>query len=547
MLKLVPLGGLGEIGLNAMLLEAQGERVLIDCGLMFPHGDFPGVEVFVPDFTALTEGAAKLKAVVLTHAHEDHVGALPWLLKKQPVPIYGTRFTLALVRHRLDELSIRADLRVFEPRERVKLCPAFTVEPIRVTHSVPDAVGLIFDTPHGRLVHTGDFKLDGAPIDGQLTDLHRLGEAGEQGVDLLLSDSTNAEVPGTTGSEHAVVETLERLITPYPGRVVVTLFGSHLHRVHFLLGLAEKLGRKVLLAGRSLQRNVSLARELGYLKVNDELLIDFGALSMVPKQQTLVIATGAQGEPRSALWQMLSATPGDLRIEPGDLLLFSSRTIPGNATSVATLIDTALSRGAKVLYPAIERGLHASGHAANDEQRKMIEVVKPRGFIPIHGELKHLHRHSQLAREARVPQVLLATDGDVVGVNGEGLSSLGRVAHGRAAFRREGDAAISQEAIDERRLIAAAGVVFVSVIIDMRNGTLLDGPRITSRGLGADESAAVQVAADGAKQALAEISTQKLLGDEVLVRDTLVSIVRRAFKQLTGSRPAVVPVVLKTR
>ena len=314
MLKLVPLGGLGEIGLNAMLLEAQGERVLIDCGLMFPHGDFPGVEVFVPDFTALTEGAAKLKAVVLTHAHEDHVGALPWLLKKQPVPIYGTRFTLALVRHRLDELSIRADLRVFEPRERVKLCPAFTVEPIRVTHSVPDAVGLIFDTPHGRLVHTGDFKLDGAPIDGQLTDLHRLGEAGEQGVDLLLSDSTNAEVPGTTGSEHAVVETLERLITPYPGRVVVTLFGSHLHRVHFLLGLAEKLGRKVLLAGRSLQRNVSLARELGYLKVNDELLIDFGALSMVPKQQTLVIATGAQGEPRSALWQMLSATPGDLRI-----------------------------------------------------------------------------------------------------------------------------------------------------------------------------------------------------------------------------------------
>jgi ribonuclease J len=311
------------------------------------------------------------------------------------------------------------------------------------------------------------------------------------------------------------------------------------------MALAERLGRRVLLAGRSLQRNVDLARALGFIKVQYETLIDASELSGLPKEKVLIIATGAQGEPRSALMQMLSTGSRDLRLEPNDLLLMSSRTIPGNAPAVAALIDSALARGAKVLYPAIEPGLHASGHAANDEQRKMIQAVKPRGFIPVHGELKHLHRHLALARAAGVPQTLLATDGDVVGVDTHGLTSLGRVPHGRSAFRREADAAITYEALEERRGIAAAGVVFVCVIINSATGAIVDGPRVVTRGLGLDEAAAVPVATEGARLALAELSAQRLADDEVLVKDALVLGTRRAFKQLTGSRPTVVPVVLK--
>lgn len=545
MLKLAPLGGLGEIGLNAMLLEARGERVLIDCGLMFPHGDFPGVDIFVPDFSAIDESTATLKAVVLTHAHEDHIGALPFLLRRHPVPVYGTRFTIALARHRLEESGIDADLRVFEPKEVVKLSSSLSVEPIRVTHSVPDAVGLIFHTPLGRVVHTGDFKLDGAPIDGKLTDLTRLAEAGDQGVDLLLSDSTNAEVRGTTPSESVIAETLERLITPYPGRVIVSLFGSHLHRVQFLFSLAEKLGRKVLLQGRSLQRNVDVARALGFLHIDSRLLVDSDALTTLARRQVLIIATGAQGEPRSALMQMLTPSERNVRLEPGDLLLLSSRTIPGNAPAVAALIDAALARGAKVLYPTLEPGLHASGHAANDEQRKMIEVVKPRGFVPIHGELKHLHRHLALAREVGVPQTMLVTDGEVVGVDEQGLTSLGQIPHGRAAFRRDADAPVEWEALEERKGLSSSGVVFVALVIDRNRGTIVDGPRVVTRGLGTDEIAAAPRAAEGARIALAELSAARLIDDEALVKETLVLGVRRAFKQLTGSKPVVVALVLK--
>lgn len=546
MLKVAPLGGLGEVGLNTMVLEHAGERVLIDCGLMFPRGDQPGVEIVLPDFSLLKDAPESLKAVVLTHAHEDHLGALPYLLRELNVPVYGTPFTLALARYRLEEAGLHGDLREIGPRTEFAVGDTFRFEPVRVTHSIPDAVGLVVRTPAGTLVHSGDFKLDGMPIDGKLTDLERFGELGEEGVTVFLSDSTNAEVPGTTGSEQLVKDTFERLFTSASGRIVVSLFGSHLHRVTHALELARRFGRKVILAGRSLQRNVELAQGVGLLEKYGDVLVPYEAAPELAPSKLLVLCTGAQAEPKSALMGMLASEPGPLRIAAGDLVILSSRTIPGNEPGVALMMNRLLARGARVVYPGIEPGVHVSGHAARDEQRKMLEVVKPRHFVPIHGELKHLHRHLELAREAGLGdgQLFLMTNGDVVGFDRERATTLGRVPSGQVLMRREGVAAISQETVNERRWLAEAGVVVVTVVLQLGSGKILARPTAHGRGLQDEEAAALPLAAEGAGLALDEM-LEATRGDDERVREELVRGVRRVFKQLLGTRPVVMPLVVR--
>jgi ribonuclease J len=463
------------------------------------------------------------------------------------VPVYGTRFTLALARHRLEEAGIRADLREIAPGETMQISPAFRVEPVRVTHSVPDAVGLVVRTPTATLVHSGDFKLDGAPIDGQLTDLRRFGEVGEQGVDVLLSDSTNAEVPGSTPSERVVEETFGRILARAAGRrVFITLFGSHLHRVQHTVELARRHGRRVLLLGRSLIRNVELAQGAGILPPWHEVLVPGEAAASLPRGELLVLCTGAQAEPRSGLSNLLNPEPGPLRLERGDLVLLSSRTIPGNEPKVTDLMNRLLARGAEVIYPAIEPGIHVSGHASRDEQRRLLEVVKPRHFVPVHGELRHLHQHLQLASglglDAR--RLFLMTDGDVVGFTREGGTALGRVAAGRRPMRREGLAAFTDAVLADRRGLAESGLVVVVVALELGSGLVRSTPTVHGQALAPEEQAALPLAAEGARQALQELS-EAMRGDDARVREALVRGTRRVFKQLLGVRPVVLPLVVR--
>jgi ribonuclease J len=546
MLKVTPLGGLGEVGMNAMVLEHAGERVLVDCGVRFPRPDQLGIDVVVPDFTSLRDEPDRLKAVVLTHAHEDHLGALSFLLREWPVPVYGTPFTLALARHRLDEAGLSADLRQIGPGEAFAVGDSFSIEPVQVTHSVPDAVGLFVKTPSASLIHSGDFKLDLSPIDGKLTDLARLGVLGEQGVDLLLSDSTNAENDGWTPSEALVKDTFERLFRTASGRIVVAQFGSHLHRVQHLLRLAVTLGRQVALSGRSLIRNVELARAVGRLEVPDGLLLTLEAAGKLPRERVLVISTGAQAEVRSGLSWLASDEPGPLRLEAGDLVVISARAIPGNEPNIALLLNALYAKGVTVAYPGNEPGVHVSGHASRHEQTRLLETVRPKAFVPIHGELRHLHRHRLTAMETGLDaaHTLVATNGDILGLDATGLHSLGRAPVGQWPMRREGLAPVSEASLQERKRLAEVGLVIVVVVMQQGGGKVLHGPVVSGQGLSGEEKSALALAAEGAALELKELSTA-VRGDDERVREAMTQGVRRVFKQLFGSRPFLHPVVVR--
>jgi ribonuclease J len=547
MLRVIPLGGLGEIGLNCMLFESGDEMVLVDAGVMFPTHAQPGVDVVVPDFTYLLANAHKLKGVFLTHGHEDHVGALPWLLRQVPMPVYGTRYTLGFLRSRLEEAGVQSDLREVEPRESVRVGRHFTAEAVRVTHSVPDAVGYLLDTPEGTVVHTGDFKLDPDPTDGKFTDLERLGEAGERGVLALLSDSTNSEVRTETPSERVVAETFQRLFPQMTGRIVVALFASNMNRVRHLVELAPKLGRKVVLLGRSMIRNVETARELGVLKVPDGLLISPEAAGGLPARQVMVLTTGSQAEPRSGLSALAQGhNDGPIRLQPGDTVVFSSSPIPGNERAVGELIDLLQWKGAKVVYNRVEPGVHVSGHASRPQQQRMLELVKPRHFLPVHGELRHLQHHLDLAREVGVEAagLLLARNGDVVQFK-DGYGGLkGTVPTGRLYQERGSEVPVGLDVIAERLRLSETGLLVAVVVIDRSNNGLMTGPVLTGQGLTPEEMALLPRVADEARGLFLELSPA-LRGDDALVKDELARAVRRAHKQRTGKRPAVMPLVVK--
>jgi ribonuclease J len=545
MLQVIPLGGLGEIGLNSLVIACNGEMLLIDAGLMFPSEGMPGVDIIIPDFTHLKQNAACLKGVVLTHGHEDHLGALPYLLGEVNVPVYGTRFTLAMARHRLDELGVEADLREIEPREPFNVGTMFKVEASRVTHTVPDAVGFIIRTPEGTFIHTGDFKLDPDPIDGLRTDMERWGEAGEEGVLCLLSDSTNSELTEETGSERVVEQTFERLFQGATGRIVVALFSSNLHRVRHLLTLAEKLGRKVALQGRSMQRNVEMARQLGYLDVPDSLFVHLDTVPLLPAQRVLVLTTGAQGEPRAGLSQLASGD-GPLKVGPGDLVVLSSRPIPGNERGVGALIDQLHWRGAKVVYAQVEPGVHVSGHASRPQQQRVLELVRPSHFIPVHGEGRHLHRHLATAREAGLEpaQCLLAQDGDVVGFEEGRGRFTGSVPSGRIFKDRFGGGMVTPDTLHERVRLSETGLVAAVVVLQRGTQQLVGGPQLSGQGLSLDEQVLLPRVAQDARALFEELSVQ-LRGDDALVREELTRVVRRAFRLYSSKRPLVVPMVVR--
>ena len=548
-LRIIPLGGLGEIGLNLMLIEycpAGSEdiaAIAVDCGLMFPEREMLGIDVVIPDFSYLRE-KRHLKGVVFTHGHEDHIGALPHLLREFNVPVYGTPFTLGLLRDKLDEHDLLDDteLHEFRPRQSWQVGP-FQIEGIHVTHSIIDAVALAITTPLGVVVHTGDFKIDQTPIDGRQSDIARLAELGEQGVLLLLSDSTNVERPGTTPSERTVTRPLEDLMAHASGKVLVATFASHIHRIRQVVDLSVKQGRAVGVVGKSLVNNIEIAREVSHLKIPADTLVDVGKIGDRDPQTVTLLTTGSQGEPLSALSRIATGDHPHVKIRPGDTVILSSRVIPGNERTIARLLDHLCRRGADVYYEAIAC-VHVSGHASQEELQLMLNLLRPQFFVPIHGELRFLVRHCELARGVGVDPtgVFLLEDGQVLEITTKGAHVTESVPAGRVFV--DGLGGVEEEVLRDRRHMAEDGLVVAIVGIAQQTGELLTGPDLLSRGfLAATNGEGFDAAKEAVRAALGELPRESRT-DVGMVKEQVRQVLRRYFRRTLGRRPVVLPFVM---
>lgn len=531
-LRLVPLGGLGEIGMNCMAIEHDGVRIAVDCGLSFDSRGL-GVDAFHADFRWLTQEPSRFVAVVLTHGHEDHIGALPFLLRECPVPVYGPQYAIALARERLAEHALDADslLRTIRPGDRIMVGP-FEIEPYRVTHSMPDCTGLILRTPQGVVVHSGDFKIDPAPTDGEGFDMARLARLrDEEGVRLLLSDSTNAVVEGKTSSEQEVAQRLLELIQEAPARVVVSLFASNVHRIRALAEAARRTGRKLCLMGRSLELHGRLGENAGYLPDLASVRIPRELAQSTPRDRLLVAATGTQGEEPAALTRLAHDAHPELRLEPGDRVIHSARIIPGNEANVFALLNHFERRGIEVFWARIDPGVHASGHAYRDEQRALIEHLRPRAFIPVHGTFMHLSRHAEIARESGVEEILTVENGSVVEIDGAGLRVAGRVPVGRVY--RSGGTRIPERVIRDRKLMAELGLAVVTVLVDAK-GRPLGACDLLTRGVVYEDEE--QALLDEACTAVLEALEEAEWIVERPTRDELEIEAKRALKRFFARR-----------
>ena len=484
-IKISFLGGLNEIGKNLTVYEYENDIILVDCGMAFPDGEMPGVDLVIPDFSYLEKNRDKIRGVLLTHGHEDHIGALPYLLKSLNVPIFGTRLTLGLVEGKLREHNLleRANLNVVNAGGTVKL-GAFQVEFIRVNHSIPDAVGFAIRTPAGTIVMTGDFKIDCTPIQGEMIDLARFSELGQEGVLALLADSTNAERPGFTMSERTVGGSFDTLFKrAEKERIIIATFASNIHRVQQIIDCAEKYGRKVALSGRSMINVVGVAMELGYLKVPDGLLIDLNLLNRYPKDQVVLITTGSQGEPMSALTRMAYSDHRRVEVGPGDFIIISANPIPGNEKTVGAVINELLKLGCEVVYESMYE-VHVSGHACQEELKIMLGITKPKYFIPVHGEQKHMAKHAQLAHAMGLDNdhVFIADIGKTVELSNDGMKVLADVPAGRVLVDGLGVGDVGSIVLRDRKHLAQDGLLVVVCTIDSADGHIISGPDIVSRG-----------------------------------------------------------------
>jgi ribonuclease J len=541
------LGGVGEIGLNSLVLENADTLVLVDAGLMFPEDHMLGIDIVIPDFSYLFERRDKAAAIILTHGHEDHLGAVPFLLKELPLPVYGTPLTLALLREKLKEHEIldQADLREIRPRQTLSLGP-FTFEFIGVSHSIVDGVGFAVKTPQGVLIHSGDFKVDQTPIVGLSTDLNRFAAWGEAGVLALLSDSTNAERPGFTLSERQIGLTLEELIREAPGRVIVAVFASHIQRLQQIVRLAAKYDRRVLFNGKSMVINTRIAKELGYLTVEPDLEITVGDLERLPPHQTIIVTTGSQGEPLSALARIALEAHKHIRIQQDDLVILSSKFIPGNERAITTVINNLCRLGAEVVYEQVA-DIHVSGHACQGELKLLLNLTRPRYFVPIHGEMRHLIGHAKLARALNLPEteVLLATDGDQLRFDPQGGRLMDRVEVGRVFVDGKGVGDVSRIVLRDRRHLASDGLVIATVAVDPVAGKMLTEPDLVTRGFVLEEehepllAQARRVFEDIVARALAE-PTQDWLEIQTQVGKAL----RKLFFKALERRPMILPLIL---
>lgn len=483
--KIIPLGGLNEIGKNFTVIECSNDMFVIDCGLAFPDSEMPGVDIVIPDFSYVEKNQEKLRGVVLTHGHEDHIGGLPYFLKKFNVPVYGTRLTLGLVEGKLKEHGLlgTVKLNVVTPRQTVKLgCMA--VEFIRVNHSIPDAVGMAIHTPAGVLIHTGDFKVDYTPIEGGIIDLPRFAELGNKGVLALMADSTNAERSGYTMSERKVGESFVKLFNKAEGkRIIIATFASNVHRVQQIINNAVTHGRKVAVSGRSMVNVISKGIELGYLKVPDGVLVDIDTISRYAPEKMVIVTTGSQGEPMSALTRMSANEHRNVTITPMDFIIISANPIPGNEKYVTKVVNDLMRLGAEVIYESMYE-VHVSGHACQEEQKLLLSITKPKFFIPVHGEYKHLMKHRDTALSVGIPEsnIIIADIGNVIETDGVDMKITGQVPAGKVLVDGLGVGDVGAIVLRDRKHLAQDGLIIAVATIDRASGDILAGPDVVSRG-----------------------------------------------------------------
>jgi len=483
-LKIIPLGGLSEIGKNMMVMEYQNDIILIDAGLMFPDEEMLGVDIVLPDTSYLIEKRGKIRGIIITHGHEDHIGALPYLLSELNVPIYSTKLTQGLISGKLKQRRVRtgAKLKMIVPGNEITL-GKFRIEPFHVCHSVPDAIGLIIRTPVGTVIHSGDFKLDYTPVDGKPTELSRLAQLGAQGVLLLLSDSTYAELPGYTPSEQVVGEALDRVIAEASGRVIIATFSSLVSRIQQIIDSATKHQRRVFIIGRSMTDTVRIALELGYLNAPDGVLAQIQELKGMPRDKIVFVATGSQGEPTSALVRMANRDHRQVHIVPGDTVVLSASPIPGNAALVNRTVDNLFKQGAQVFYDKVAQ-VHVHGHASQEELKLLLNLVKPRFFMPIHGEYRHLTLHAKLAEMVGIPKdnIFVLEDGDILELSPWAGKIAGKVTSGNVYVDGLGVGGIGNVVLRDRKMLSRDGIVMVIIAINRQTGKLIGRPDIISRG-----------------------------------------------------------------
>ncbi len=484
-IKVIPLGGLDEIGKNITLYQYGEDMFLVDCGMSFPDEETPGIDIVIPDFTFVLENKERIKGLVLTHGHEDHIGAIPYLLKNLNIPIYGTRLTLGLVEGKLKEHGLHksAVLNVVKPGDIIKL-GAFTVEFIHVNHSIPDSVAVAVRCPAGLIVQTGDFKIDPTPIDDFVIDMARFAELGKEGVLALLSDSTNAERPGFTASERIVGESFANLFKKAgKHRIIVATFSSNIHRIQQIIDEAVRCGRRVAVSGRSMINVVNVASQLGYLNVKDGVLIDIDTIKNYAPEQLVIITTGSQGEPMSALHRIAAGEHRNVEIVPGDMIIISATPIPGNEKLVGKVINVLIKRGANVVYEKMY-DVHVSGHACQDELKLMLSIIKPKYFIPVHGEQKHLVKHANLAKSVGVgdKNIIIAANGNVVEMSSKGIKVAETVQAGRVLVDGLGVGDVGSIVLRDRIHLAEHGIIIIVLAMDSVSGEVISGPDIVSRG-----------------------------------------------------------------
>ena len=546
-LQIIPLGGLGEIGKNLTVVRCGDEIIVIDCGLMFPDDEMLGIDLVIPDITYLLENIDLVKAIVLTHGHEDHIGALPYVLRNLNVPVYGTKLTLGILEGRLRENNVDSSSLVpVKPGDLIHI-GCFKVGFVNVSHSIADAVALYIKTPLGTIVHTGDFKLDQTPVDGKVTDFHKFAELGDQGVGVMLADSTNAERPGHTLSEKTVGVAFDEAFRNIKDRIIIATFSSNVHRIQQVIDTAHKYNRKVAVLGRSMVNVSNISAELGYLNIPDGVLIDIDEINNYPPSNIVIITTGSQGEPMSALTRMSTSDHRKVGIVPGDTVIISATPIPGNEKLVSRTIDNLLKQGANVIYEKTS-GIHVSGHASQEELKLIHNLVRPKFFIPVHGEYRHLRKHAMLAQDLGMPKenVFVAENGNIIEFTKEKGGIVGKVPSGIVLVDGLGVGDVGNIVLRDRRQLSQDGILIIVVTMDKEMGAVVAGPDIVSRGFVyvRESEELMEEAKEKVKMALEKCEDNNIT-EWAVIKSNVRDALGRYLYERTRRRPMILPIIME--